>query len=240
VIIEHTNRRVLEVWESREKATVVKYLRAARERGLRAHGSEVTTDMWDAYVAAAREVCGEAVASVIDRFPVVKNLQEQLTAARREIHRTLPAEAARALQGSRWLWLTNPENLDEAEAQHLTELKTQCPRLAQLAEQRDALRHLFVDAAITTPEAGMPRLREWSASARALELNAMNKFGDTLERWLDKIANYFLYRSSNGPTEGFNNGLRTLLRRAFGMTNFHHFRLRGLDRFGHPHPQEST
>lgn len=240
MIIDHTNRRVLEVLESREKATVVKYLREARESGLLAHVSEVTTDMGEAYVEAAREVFGEAVASVIDRFPVVKNLQAQLTAARRESQRTLPAEEARALQGSRWLWLTNPENLDEEEPQHLTELKTQFPRLAQLAEQREALRHLLDNASITTPEAGMTRLREWSASARALELNAMNKFCDTLERWLDKIANYFLHRSSNGPTEGFNNGLRTLLRRAFGMTNFHHFRLRVLDRFGHPHPQEST
>ena len=240
MIIDHTNRRVLEVLESREKATVVQYLRAAWESGLLAHLSEVTTDMWDGYVEAAREVFGEAVAIVIDRFHVVKNLQEQLTAARREIQRTLPAEEARALKGSRWLWLTNLENLDEEEQQHLTELKTHFPRLAQLAEQREALRHLFDDASITTPEAGMTRLREWSTSARALELKAMNKFCDTMERWLDKIANYFLHSSSNGPTEGFNNGLRTLLRRAFGMTNFHHFRLRVLDRFGPSHPQEST
>jgi transposase len=218
----------------------VKYLREARERGLLAHVSEVTTDMWEADVEAAREVFGEAVAIGIDRLPVVKNLQEQLTAARREIPRTLPAEEARALKGSRWLGLTNPENRAAEEQPHLTELKTQFPRLAQLAEQREALRHLFAAAAITTPEAGMTRLREWSASARALELNAMNKFCDTLERWLDKIATSFLPRSSNGPTEGFNNGLHTLLRRAFGMTNFPHFRLRVLDRFGHPHPQEST
>jgi transposase len=61
-----------------------------------------------------------------------------------------------------------------------------------------------------------------------------------LDRWQEKIANYFLSRASNGPTEGFNNGLRTLLRRTYGMTNFHRFRLRVLDRFGHPQPQEST
>src|SRR5262249_19666351 len=61
-----------------------------------------------------------------------------------------------------------------------------------------------------------------------------------LDRWQEKIAHYFLSRASNGPTEGFNNGFRTLLRRAYGMTNFHRFRLRVLDRFGHPQPQEST
>ena len=62
----------------------------------------------------------------------------------------------------------------------------------------------------------------------------------TPERWQDKIANYFVSRSSDGPTEGFNNGLRTILRRTFGMPHFRHYRLRVLDRLGKPQTQEST
>jgi transposase len=240
VIIDHTNRRVLDVLESREKDTVVKYLREGQKSGLLAHVREVTTDMWDAYVEAAREVFGEAVAIVIDRFHVMKNLQEQLTGARRELQRALPAEEARALKGSRWLWLTNPENLEEDQLQQLTALRVQFPQLAHLADHREALRQIFDDTSLTTPLAGAAQLVQWSASARALGLSAVNKFCETLDRWRDKIANYFLHRSSNGPTEGFNNGLRTLLRRAYGMTNFRRFRLRVLDRFGHPQPQEST
>lgn len=240
MIIDHTNHRVLDVLESREKATVVHYLRKGQKSGLFAHVTEVTTDMWDAYVEAAREVFGEAVAIVIDRFHVMKNFQEQLTAARRELQRALPAEEARALKGSRWLWLTNPENLEAEELQQLTALRAQFPPLAQLADQREALRQIFDDPTLKTPAAGALQLTQWNASARALGLTAINKFCDTLERWQGKIANYFLSRSSNGPTEGFNNGLRTLLRRAYGMTNFRRFRLRVLDRFGHPQPQEST
>jgi len=240
VIIDHSNRRVLEVLASREKATVMKYLREGQNSGVFAHVTEVTTDMWDAYVEAAREVFGEAVAIVIDRFHVMKNFQEQLTAARRELQRALPAQDARALKGSRWLWLTNPENLEEEQLQQLMTLRAQFPALAHLADQREALRQIFDDPTLTTPAAGVARLAQWSASARALGLTAIDKFCDTLERWQEKIANYFLSRASNGPTEGFNNGLRTLLRRAYGMTNFRRFRLRVLDRFGHPQPQEST
>jgi transposase len=240
VIIDHTNRRVLDVLESREKATVVQYLREGQTSGLFAHVREVTTDMWDAYVEASREVFGEAVAIVMDRLHVMKNFQEQLTAARRELQRALPVEEARALKGSRWLGLTNPENLEEEQLQQLTALRAPFPSLARLAEQREALRQIFDDAPLTTPAAGAAQLAQWRASARALGLTAINKFCDTLERWQDKSANYFLSRSSNGPTEGFNNGLRTLLRRAYGMTNFRRFRLRVLDRFGHPQPQEST
>ncbi len=47
-----------------------------------------------------------------------------------------------------------------------------------------------------------------------------------------RIANYFVARQTNGRTEGFNRGLRGLLWRACGMTNFAHFRLRVLHAFG--------
>jgi transposase len=214
VLIAHTNRRVLDVWESREKATVVQSLREGQTRGLFAHGREVTPEMWEASGEASREVFGEAVAMVIDRGHGLKNFQEQLTAARRELPRALPGEDARAVKGSRWLWLTNPENLEAEQLQQLTALRAQFPSWARVADQREAPRQIFDDATLTTPAAGAAQLAQWRAAARALGLTAVNKFCATLERWQDKIANSFLSRSSTGPPEGFNNGLRTLLRRA--------------------------
>ena len=239
MLIDHTNGRVLDVLESREKSAVVAWL-LAHKQGLLANLREVTIDMWDAYAQATREVFGDSVRITIDRFHVMKNFQDRLNEARRDIQNQLPKEQAKELKGSRWLWLTNPENLEEDQLQQLTALRAQFPSLARLADQREALRQIFDDATLTTPAAGAAQLAQWSASARALGLTAVNKFCDTLERWQDKIANYFLSRSSNGPTEGFNNGLRPLLRRAYGMTNFRRFRLRVLDRFGRPQPQEST
>ena len=77
-------------------------------------------------------------------------------------------------------------------------------------------------------------MQAWMEQAKGLGLKALEKFCKTLSNWLGRIANYFEWRSSNGRTEGFNHGLRTILWRAFGMLNFRHFRLRVLDRFGRP------
>ncbi len=77
-------------------------------------------------------------------------------------------------------------------------------------------------------------MRAWIREARQLGLKALDSFCQTVESWLDKIANYFVSRASNGRVEGYNNGLRGILRRAYGMFNFEHFRLRVLDRFGRP------
>lgn len=233
-MIDHTNRRVLEVLESRDKGRVLQDLRQQRESGLLAAVVEVTCDMWDGYVAAAREAFGDRIRVIIDRFYVMKNFQEQLTAARRESQRGLGKDAAQELKGTRWLWVKNWGTLTEAEEARLDELKRRFPELRQLAEQREQLRAIFEDRTITRAAEGQQRLPAWMARARQLGLKGLEKFCTTLTNWLGEIANYFVSRSSNGRTEGYNHGLRAILWRAFGMTNFQHFRLRVLDRFGCP------
>jgi transposase len=232
VIVDHDHQRVLDVLENREKATVSAYLKAGRESGFLAAVEEVTTDMWDAYVEAAREVFGDGVAITIDRFHVMKNFQEGLTAARRELQRTLSDEAKTELKGSRWWWVTNSENLRDEHRESLAALCQKYPTLAAVREQRERLRAIFEDQTITTPEGGRKRLEEWMVGVKSLKLMAFEKFCKTLTNWMDKIVNYFRSRSSNGRVEGLNHGIRAILWRAFGMRNFKHFRLRVLQRFG--------
>jgi transposase len=225
------------VLENRTKDRVKAYLQQGKVSGRFDSVVEVTTDMWDGYVEAVHEVFGTQVRVTIDRFHVMKNFQDHLTAARREIQRQLPKEEAKALKGSRWLWLTNRENLTPEEQAELTTLEEQYPSLKQLAAQREKLRTLFEDKRIRTATDGAKRLREWMRQVQQMGLKALNAFCTTLTNWLEKIANYFVERASNGRTEGFNHGLRAILWRAFGMFNFNHFRLRVLDRFGRPKTQ---
>lgn len=232
MLIDHSNGRVLEVLESRDKTAVVAWLTAAKASGLLAELQEVTCDMWDAYVEATKEVFGDAVRVTIDRFHVMKNFQDGLTGARREIQRRLSPEQAKELKGSRWLWLTNVENLTSEQRQELEALKRRFPELGRLADHREALRRIFEDHRITRPETAMGQLREWCQRGIRLGLKALEKFNQTLENWMEQIANYFVSRSSNGQTEGFNRGLRGILWRACGMHNFTHFRSRVLHVFG--------
>src|SRR5260221_598534 len=168
VIVDHDNQRVLEVLENREKATILAYLQQAKREGLLAHVEEVTTDMWDAYVGAAREAFGDQVAITIDRFHVMTNLQECLTAALRELQRPLPAAEREQLKGSRWLWLTNPENLTTEQRQELQRLKQQFPQLGQMADQREALRAIFNNQKIRSPAEGRKQLQAWLEQVQGL------------------------------------------------------------------------
>ncbi len=196
MIVDHDNQRVLEVLENREKATILAYLQRARKEGLLAHVEEVTMDMWATYVGVAREAFGDNVTITIDRFHVMKNFQECLTGARRELQRQLSGPEREHLKGSRWLWVTNPENLTPEDQKKLEALKEQFPTLRQIADQREALRAIFEDRKIQSPTVGQQRLQRWVEQVEALGIKALAPFCKTVRNWLDKIANYFRSRSS--------------------------------------------
>ena len=217
--------------ESREKAAVVAWL-SANKAGLLAGLQEVTCDMWDAYAEATREVFGDQVRVTVDRSHVMKNFHDRLTEARRELQNRLPADQKAELKGTRWLWVTNPENLRPEQRAELDRHERRFPELAALHEHRQRLRQIFDDGRVTRPQTAVERLRAWAEHGRTLGLTALAKFDKTLENWMGRIANYFVARQTNGRTEGFNRGLRGLLWRACGMTNFAHFRLRVLHAFG--------
>ena len=231
-LIDHTNGRVLEMLAHRNKETVVAWLKQARTSGLLGSLREVTVDMWGPYADAVREVFGDTVRIVVDRFHVVSNLQACLANGRREIQRGLSKKEACALKGTRWLWAKNPENLTAEERERLAFLEQQFPALAQLSQQREALRQIFDDSEIVTPEQGRERLLAWCERVGQLGITALEKFTRTVRNWLDEIANYFVSRSTNARTEGFNHGIRAILWRTFGMRSFEHLRLRVLHAFG--------
>ena len=124
------------------------------------------------------------------------------------------------------------ENLSPEQAAELEGLKRKFPQLAKLAEHREALRRIFEDGRLRRPQTAVRRLKAWAERGEAMGLEALRKFNRTLSNWMGRIANYFVSRSTNGPTEGFNRGLRSILWRACGMASFAHFRLRVLHAFG--------
>lgn len=233
MLIDHTNARVLDVLENRDKAGLVAWLKQAKEQGLLEQLQEVTVDMWELYSQAIHEVFGQEqqVKVVIDRFHVMKNFQELMVHARRQIQRTLSAEDNKLLKGSRWLWMTNLENLSPEQRHEFVQLRRRFPQLKALFLHRQRLRRIFENRGISVEE-GKRRLEYWCQRGKELKLTALEKFHQTLLRWIGPISNYFLNRSSNGQTEGFNHGIRAILWRGYGMRNFTHFRLRVLHAFG--------
>jgi transposase len=65
-------------------------------------------------------------------------------------------------------------------------------------------------------------LRAWQAQVRDSGLTCFDTFLKTLHRHWDAITNYFVDLKNSGFVEGFNNKLKVLKRRCYGITNLNH------------------
>ena len=76
------------------------------------------------------------------------------------------------------------------------------------------------------PQEAAQRLGKWLEEASTHGHAALQTFVTTVKNWRDEILSFFATRGSNAFAEGVNNKIKLALRRAFGCSNFAHFRLR--------------
>lgn len=221
---------MIDILPGRSKEKFAAWLKENKENGSLAQVTEVTCDLWEPYREAVREVLG--IEPTADRFHVQHQFNERIHQTRREIQRTLPESQKDALKGLRWVLLKPSEELSTSEKERLNRALEAFTEIRRLVECRDELRSIFDDQTIDSPEKAKTVLEAWAAKVRSFGSAALNKFCDTLSRWMDPISRYFLSRATNGPTEGFNRGIRMIVSRAFGLPAFRHLRLRILGAYG--------
>jgi len=179
-------------------------------------------DMWDAYHEAAQAKLPHARLTV-DRFHVMKNLNDAVTKARRAIQKQADDATKALLKGCRWLLVKNAENLTAEEQAKLQAMLAASPALKTCYELKEAFRAWFNQSGNRAQaEQG---LDDWLAQVQASGLKALQAFTQTLANWRERILNYFDGRHSNGFAEGVNLKIKMINRRGFGYRNFANFRL---------------
>lgn len=218
---------VLDVLPDRNKETLLKWL---EERGTEwcAAVQYACSDMWDAYQQAAEQKLPNA-RRVVDRFHVMKNLNDALTKARRAIQKDADEQTKELLKGCRWLLVKNRENLSEEQEKQLADMLKASPELKHCYELKETFRDLFNQD--LTPKAAEKRLRCWIAKVEATSFKSLKSFVNTLRNWWQQILNYFDGRFNNGFAEGVNLKIKMLNRRGYGYRNFNSFRLHVLVAF---------
>ena len=212
---------VLEVLKDRKKASLEAWF---DERGADwCAAVEVgCADMWDAYHEAAHAKLPHARLTV-DRFHVMKNLNEAVTKARRAIQKQADDATKEMLKGCRWLLVKNAENLTAEEQEKLQALLAASPELKRCYELKESFRAWFNRSRNRTDaEQG---LEEGLRQVRASGLKALQAFTQTVANGRERILNYFDGRQSNGFAEGVNLKIKLINRRGFGYRNFANFRL---------------
>ena len=218
---------VLDVLPNRNKETLEKWLEARGKAWCEA--VEVAcSDMWDAYQNVAAEKLPNA-RRIVDRFHVMKNLNDALTKARRAIQKEANEETKEILKGCRWLLVKNKENLKAEEQQKLDIMLDTSSELKACYQFKEAFRDLFNQK--LDYQSAEQRLLDWVTRVEASSFRALQSFAKTLRNWWQQILNYFVGRHNNGFAEGVNLKIKMLNRRGYGYHNFASFRLHVLVAF---------
>lgn len=182
------------------------------------------TDMWDGYLGAIADFLAAnpqiKANIVIDRFHVAKNYHEDFDTLRkqemRRLKQSLPEATYREVcHDTLWLLRPNHVTLDNEGRQRLRRLFQHSPALHQAYTLRQEL-----TAILNQPlsyQQGRHRLQQWAAKVKRSSVRCFDDFLKTLDNHLEYIANYFHQRANSGFVEGFNNRIRTLTRRCYGI-----------------------
>ena len=184
----------------------------------------VSCDLWRPYRQVA-EYCFPQAKIVIDRFHVVKALNEVLDQLRKSLRRKFPDEPD--YKDLRWKLFKRPERCSEHDQAALRQALDKSWELSEVYELRNTFNALFDTA--HHEHYLLEQLDLWIEHANSIGNKYLDRFIKTLQNWKCPIAAFASTRVSNAVTEGLNNYLHYFKRIAFGLPNFEHMRLRILE-----------
>lgn len=179
----------------------------------------VASDMWKGYLNVVSELMPDAL-HVLDRFHIVKKLNEAMDQIRREEQRRLSQEGFEStLKHSRWCLLKRPENLTDKQTVKLRELLKYNLKSARGYLMKEEFDRYW---SYKRPRWAKRFLEEWIDRAMRSRLDPMKKFARTLRAHDDLLENWFKARGeiSSGAVEGNNRKAKMAMRNACGFRTF--------------------
>ena len=213
---------ILGVLPGHEKAEVVEFFRSIPQRILQ-RVQTVCCDLWEAYTEAVREEI-PAARIVADRFHVARHYRQAADQVRKQellrLKKTLPKAEYQKLNGSLHAFRKNAKDLNKEERKILRRFFAHSPSAKQAYVLREQLTAIF-EMNLSKPQAQSKILR-WIQQVQKSGLHCFDNFLTLLHAWWEEITNYFIHRENSGFVEGFNNKVKVLKRRCYGIFNLQH------------------
>jgi transposase len=213
---------ILGVLPGHEKAEVIDFLRLIPPRIVQTVQT-VCCDLWEAYTEAAREELPSA-RIVADRFHVAKHYRHAADEVRKqELHRLkkeLSEEEYQKLNGSFRAFRKNAKDLNKEERKVLRRFFEHSASAKQAYIFREQLTAIF-NMNLSKKQA-QSKILHWVQKVQKSGLDCFDDFLKLLNTWWEEITNYFIQRENSGFVEGFNNKVKVLKRRCYGIFNLKH------------------
>ena len=232
-------RRLLWVGRKRTQATL--------NRGLDALGSEVVgglkyvcSDMWKPYLKVLAKRAGQAL-HILDRFHITMHLNQAVDQVRRaESTRLKGHPLAERLKKMRWKLLRKGSHVRGRAKVKLEGLLASRLATGRAWDLKEAFQHFWK---YRSPIWAGGFLDYWTERAMRSRLEPMKKVARMLRAHEGLILNWFKARGEvcTGATEGLNNKIRVVTRRAYGFRTYRAMEIALYHNLGKlPEPNEFT
>lgn len=213
---------LLDVLPNRKKETLIAHFQSLGKAFCN-QITDVACDYWDAYLSTA-QTCFPQATLVLDRFHVVKWLNESMDTFRKQLRKS--DQDNPHYKTLKWVLYKQYHTLSDKQLDDLDLAFIDSPALKEVYWAREAFHHILDNS--VGVETALNRMQKWTDDLAHKGITAFDNFVKTLSKTKEYIANYVINYVSNAVTEGLNNLIRSVRRTAFGMTNFEHLRLRVL------------
>ena len=237
VVTDLKRRKVVRIYEGRKSKSLTAFFKEIGTQGC-ARIRCVVIDMWKPYRSAIRRHLRNALV-IVDKFHVIKKVHEALDQVRKEEQSRLPKEERSVMKGSRWLLLQTLQT---------TQKKDRVPSLLNLLQLNAPLLKAYIlkeefrewyslkpvpqETIADFFERVKEHLRKWYRHVHESLLEPFEGVVQTIKNWRRPILNHFLTGLSNGLSEGLNNVIKTIKKRAYGYRNKEYFILKIYQKVG--------
>lgn len=192
--------------------------------------SVAVCDMWDPYIASIQAHTNAAI--VFDKFHIAKYITNAVDHIRRQEFAKADHTERKLMKKKRFLILARQQRLDDAKRETLQDLLLLNSNLSAAYILKEQALDIFDEQHIDN---ATKRLTKWFANITTAGLQPLINAAQTIKNYLYGVLNYFLYHVTNAASEGFNNKINVIKRRAYGFRDLEYFKLKILQNCGQTH-----
>jgi len=221
-VIDTMEKAVLWVGKDRRQETLEEFFHLFGEENC-SGVLAVAMDMWDPYEAAVRKYCPQAEI-VYDPFHVISSYgREVVDKTRVEENKKAEEKHKAVYKGTRYILLSNHENLKDWQQERLSELLALNRRLFAVYLLKDDLKRLWQ---YRSPYHAERFFRGWYRRAIYSKIEPLKKFARMLKKRLPGILAHCRYPIHTSVLEGINNKIKVIKRVAYGYRDEEYFFLK--------------
>jgi transposase len=222
IVTDLVGTKVLYVADDRKEESLAGFWAMGLTQEQRQGIEVVAMDMWDPYVRATEKCLPDGKSKIVfDRYHIMAHLNKGVDRVRRAEAKELSAQGDRRLVGTKYTWLRNRANFDDASWRRFAPLRRSNLKVARAWAIKETAANLWTYSYEKAARTFFDRWYYWVTHS---QLEPMIEKAKMLKRRLANILTFVKHPVTNAASEGVNSKIQWIRYQARGYRNRENFK----------------